>query len=262
MTAEQDMLKVAFVQSDITLENIPANLQHHDTLLAELPAGIHLVVLPEMFTTAFSMNVEQCAEAADGAALRWLTQNATRLQLAILAGLMVKEGERYYNRAYFVYPDGTYKYYDKRHLFSYGSEDAYYTAGTKRLVAHYLGWRICPLICYDLRFPVWSRNRNDYDLLVYLASWPESRKSVWKVLTVARAIENQCYVLAVNRVGSDAAATYSGDSVAVSPKGEVMTSVEPYKESMEVVELSLSILNTFRQKFNVAADADSFTIEL
>ena len=255
----QDNLKVSIVQGDIQLENTDANLAHFEQLLKQVPNDTMLVVLPAMFSTGFSMNTS-FAEEMNGKTVSWLQNMATQHGFTILAGVMIIENNSHYNRALFVYPNGSYKHYDKRHLFSYGKENDYYKAGNKRTIVEYLGWRICIQVCYDLRFPVWSRNRNDYDILAYIASWPDARQSVWSILPVARALENQCYVLAANRIGSDSNGEYAGESRIINPKGVEEASIEPYKEGIVAGILSLSELQQFREKFNVAADADSFSI--
>ncbi|MFW5978879.1 MAG: nitrilase-related carbon-nitrogen hydrolase, partial [Bacteroidia bacterium] len=168
----------------------------------------------------------------------------------------------YYNRMISQLPDGEFFTYDKRHLFRMGEENNHYTAGSKRVIFNYKEWRICPLICYDLRFPVWSRNRGDYDLLIYVANWPESRRHVWKTLLVARALENQVYVVGVNRIGKDGQnIPYAGDSMIIDPKGRIISETKPYEENIETRELSLKSLNEFREKFPVGKDADYFEIK-
>lgn len=256
----ENKLNVAIVQADIQFESIEANLTHFEQLVKQVANDTHLVVLPEMFSTGFTMNTA-CAEDMNGKTVSWLRNIATQRNLAVLAGVMVKENGNHYNRAVFVYPDGSYKHYDKRHLFSYGKENEHYKAGSERVVVDYLGWRICLQVCYDLRFPVWSRNRNDYDILVYIASWPDVRQSVWSILPVARAIENQCYVLASNRLGSDSSGNYAGESRIISPKGITAAAIALYEEGIVTSTLSLCELRKFREKFNVAADADSFTVQ-
>jgi predicted amidohydrolase len=191
------------------LGNVDSNLSKIDGLLSSLTQKVDLIVLPEMFSTGFTMKPERFAEKTNGKSITWLREKAKIIGSAFVASVMIEDDGKYYNRAFFVFPDGEYLCYDKRHLFSYGGEDKKFTAGKSRLVVEYLGWRICPLVCYDLRFPVWSRNNNDYDLLIYIASWPKVRQSVWSIMPVARAIENQCYVATVNRVGSDKTCDYS-----------------------------------------------------
>ncbi len=256
----QDSLNVAIVQVNIQPEDATTNLQHYNNLMQQVPQNTQLVVLPEMFSTGFSMNVKLAAEPMNGASVCWLCETAKRHNFAITTSIMIEDDGKYYNRGFFVYPDGTYKHFNKRHLFSYGGENKYYTAGTERLIVEYMGWRILPLICYDLRFPVWSRNQNNYDLLIYVASWPNARQNVWSLLPVARALENQCYVLAANRVGKDSSGTYTGESKVISPKGDTISVAEDYKEQVVCGVLSLSELQRFREKFNVSADADRFTI--
>jgi len=162
-----------------------------------------VVFLPEMFATGFSMNVSELAEPMNGETVNWMKKRCSEHQLALCGSLIIQENGNFYNRMLFVEPSGKTSFYDKRHLFTMGNEESHFQAGTERLIVDYKGWRICPLICYDLRFPVWARNRNEYDLLVYSANWPQARTEVWNTLLKARAIENQCYVVGVNRVGAD-----------------------------------------------------------
>jgi predicted amidohydrolase len=176
---------------------------------------------------------------------------------------MVAEGANRFNRWVFISPEGSLFSYDKRHLFAQGGVEVNYTPGSERVVFEYRGVRICPNVCYDLRFPVWSRNRNDYDLLINSANWPESRREVWLTLLKARAIENQCFVAGVNRTGIDGLdIKYSGDSMMIGPKGEIMTSGEMYRECIISCEISIDELNEFRLKFPAAGDAESFTIHV
>jgi omega-amidase len=182
----------------------------------------------------------------------------------LVGSISVKEGENFYNRLYWVMPDGGYQFYDKRHLFQMGREHLHYTAGTKKLVVEYKGWKICPLICYDLRFPVWSRNRKDrtYDLLIYVANWPEARNYPWKQLLIARAIENQTYVVGVNRIGEDGnGIPHSGDSCAINPRGELITKIHSNEVVSETVNLSKNYLTEFRKVFPVMLDGDEFQLE-
>jgi len=246
------------VQPDIVLGDIEANLNKIDNLLSSLTQKVDIIVLPEMFSTGFTIKPERFAEKPNGSAVKWLCEKAKTTNTAFVASVMIEDDEKYYNRAFFVFPNGEYLCYDKRHLF--GGEKKEFTAGKSRLVVEYLGWRICPLVCYDLRFPVWSRNNNDYDLLIYLASWPKARQSVWSVLPVARAMENQCYVATVNRVGSDKTGDYSGESKVINAFGEVLAQSIPNEECLTFCEISLPELNTIREEFPFSKDADEFSI--
>ena len=213
-------LILSLLQTDPVWQNPAANRAALTEQLAPLAGRTDLVILPEMFTTGFSMDAAGLAEVHDGPTLEWMRSQASILGAALCGSIIVTEGEHYYNRLYWVEPGGRTLHYDKRYLYSPGGEHNHYTAGTERLVVDYRGWKICPLICYDLRFPEWSRNdpTDPFDLLIYVASWPEARASDWRTLLAARAIENQCYVAAVNRVGEDGnGLRYRGDSRVVDP---------------------------------------------
>jgi omega-amidase len=254
-------LKVCLVQADLKWQDVDANLLMFDQIIGENAAGADLIVLPEMFTTGFSMSPEALAEGMDGRAVSWITQKAKSVNVAILGSVIIREDDEYYNRLLFALPDGDLKIYDKRHLFRMGNEHNHYSGGSDRLIATYRGWRICPLICYDLRFPVWSRNQNEYDLLIYIASWPAARSFPWRTLLVARAIENQCYVVGVNRVGVDGTGlTYSGDSAAIDSRGAYLTGLVPNHAGVAVATLSMVELLDFRAKFPVMLDGDKFHI--
>jgi omega-amidase len=258
---EPQDLKVCLVQADLKWQDVDANLQQFDEVIDQNAATADLIVLPEMFTTGFSMSPEALAEEMDGKAVRWITQKAKSANVAILGSVIIRENGDFYNRLLFALPDGDLQIYDKRHLFRMGNEHNHYSGGSDRLVASYKGWRICPLICYDLRFPVWSRNQNEYDLLIYIASWPAARSFPWRTLLVARAIENQCYVVGVNRVGVDGTGLkYSGDSAAIDSRGEYLTGLAPNQVGIATVTLSMAELLDFRAKFPVMLDGDKFHI--
>jgi len=255
-------LTLAALQVDLLWENIAGNQTKIGNLLEDLPSEVDLVILPEMFTSGFTMNPEKLAEDMNGSTLEWLRHNADKYNLAIMGSFIVKEDNRFYNRMVFVEPGGTVQIYDKRHLFRMGNEHNYYSGGIERKVFTFQGWRILPQICYDLRFPVWSRNRNDYDLMVYVASWPETRRDVWSILLQARAIENQAFLVGVNRVGEDGTGiTYSGDSVILDPKGVELVSAKRGVESTILGRLSLEELTSFRSKFPAWMDGDDFLIQ-
>jgi predicted amidohydrolase len=236
--------------------------------IASVKASTHLVVLPEMFTTGFSMKPEQLAENMDGDTLAWMKQTA-RDNKVILTGSMIAEQEgNYYNRLVWMLPNGQYGTYDKRHLFAFAEEDKHYTSGTKRLIASVNGWKVHLLVCYDLRFPVWTRQQFDeqgnyeYDVLVYVANWPEKRSTAWKSLLQARAIENQCYVVGVNRVGKDANdIIYSGDSMVIDPLGEILYQ-KANEEDVATLTLDKDHLDAVRKRFPFWRDADNFDILL
>src|SRR3972149_5147564 len=221
-----DKLKVTLFQVDIKWEKQNENLKKYDRLFSQLDAETDLVVLPELFATGFTMNVINQWESTDGNTVNWLIKKAKANNALILGSVIIKENNNYFNRLLAVFPDGDIQYYDKRHLFRMGEEHIHYTTGSKKLFITYKEWKIFPLICYDLRFPVWSRNvNNEYDLLVYIANWPEKRREHWLKLLFARAIENQSYVIGVNRIGKDGRGVgYSGDSIVIDPKGEIISS--------------------------------------
>jgi predicted amidohydrolase len=236
------------------------NKAHFDDLLQGLQTD--LVVLPEMFTTGFSMNPNELAEEEDGPTLAWLKAKARELDAAITGSVIIHEKGKYYNRLFFVLPNGNYQTYNKRHLFTYAGEHHHYTAGSNKLTLDYKGWKICPMVCYDLRFPVWSRNTEDYDLLIYVANWPERRNHPWKSLLVARAIENQCYTIGLNRVGEDGnGISHSGDSIVLDPLGEKVAAANPLIEEVITTQISKAELQKVRDRFQFLADRDEFTLK-
>lgn len=261
MKTKFPQLRVSLVQSSLQWENIDANLQYFDTLLAQIDQATDLIVLPEMFNTGFTMNAQKVAEKMNGKTLQWLQRQAKKQNAAITGSLVIEENRHYYNRLIWMFPNGTYQTYDKRHLFRMAKEHETYTAGEKHLIVNYKGWNICPLVCYDLRFPVWSRNKgNAYDLLIYVANWPEVRAYAWSNLLQARAIENLAYVVGVNRVGMDTnQLTYSGDSALVDFAGKVIWT-QAHEEIITHLNLSKSKLEEFRNRFPAWIDADNFKI--
>jgi len=257
----QDKLNITIVQSNLVWENIDANLENFAKKLENVGAA-DLIVLPEMFNTGFSMNSKNLAEKPDGKSVKWLVNLAKEKNSALIASLIIEENQQFFNRLYFIFPNGDLQFYNKRHLFRMANEHNYYSAGDKDLIVNYKGWRIKPLVCYDLRFPIWARNKNDYDLLIYIANWPERRNEPWKILLKARAIENQSYVVGVNRIGTDGNnVIFSGDSAVINPKGEIISKTKAHQENVENVEISLSELNEFKEKFPAYIDADNFEIK-
>lgn len=252
-------MKVAAIQKDIVWCNAEANRRAFGRAIEQVPDG-DLYVLPEMFTTGFVMEPEEMAEEADGLTLQWMRQTAEDTGAALCGSVAVKEQGGFYNRLYFVKPDGSAVSYDKHHLFTYGGETKCYQAGNKRVIVEWQGVRFLLQICYDLRFPVFSRNRGDYDAILYVANWPLSRKNVWQTLLRARAIENQCFVVGVNRTGSDAACPYCGLSAIVDAYGHTLA--EAGETSSEVIAATLDMerLQHFRHKFPVLRDADAFNL--
>ncbi len=255
-------LRVSLIQTDIFWENTSANLYKQEANISSLAGKTDLVVLPEMFTTGFSMNAESLSEWNDGTTMTSLRRWAGQHDLAIAGSFIGRTGDRCYNRGFIVLPDGDVAYYDKHHLFRMGEEGSRFSAGSESPVVEYKGWKIRLLICYDLRFPVWCRNvDNAYDLLLFVASWPQSRVHAWRSLLVARAIENAAFVCGVNRVGTDGMSlVYRGDSMIVDEKGNIIAETEPYVEQTITAELDGERLLRFRQKFPVWKDADRFSL--
>ena len=250
-------LRVALCQFDMGWEDIPGNLAKAGRMIGSAEAG--LVVLPEMFATGFVLDPRRVAEPMDGRIVTWMREYACRTGRALTGSAIIRDDGRYFNRQLFVRPTGEVTVYDKRHLFSIGGEGGLFTAGTERVVVEYGGLRLLLLVCYDLRFPVWSRCRNDYDAIVYSASWPESRREVWRTLLRARAIENQAYVIGVNRVGVDPSARYTGDSVIVDFMGRTAADAGD-RETVIEATLDREALERFRTKFPAWRDADPFTL--
>lgn len=253
-------MKISVIQYDISWEDKHVNFRRIEDLLSTLAAGTELVILPEMFTTGFSMNPQKLCEEPLSETYKWMLKISSERKFAICGTYIVKDGACYYNRWVLVTPAGEPWHYDKRHLFTISGEEEAFTPGKERMVFKFANARICPNICYDLRFPVWSRNRNDYDLLVNSANWPEARRDVWLTLLKARAIENQCYVAASNRVGSDGnGIKYCGDSMIINPKGQIIAQADN-KECVITADISMEELSDFRSKFPVLSDADNFII--
>ena len=253
-------LKIAIIQFDIVWEDIKKNLTIIESKLKHINDDVDLIILPEMFLTGFSMNVAKNAVYMDGDEISKVKEWAATKNMAIMGSLAINKNDKIYNTAIFVEPNGKVKTYSKRHLFRMGGEEKYFVPGDQRVVIEYLGVRIMPLICYDLRFPVWSRNKNDYDLLVYVANWPASRQKVWDTLLCARAIENQTFVVGVNRVGDGDGIFYSGGSKVVDYKGDDFCCVDVLTQDITVCELNFEKQNIFRSKFPTYLDADSFKI--
>lgn len=247
-------MKTVILQNDILWADPAGNIRKADAAISSSPDA-DLYILPEMFSTGFCTSPEGIAES-DGATLEWMKKKAAQCGAAIAGSVAIKEDGNFFNRFYFVKPDGDVVSYDKKHLFTYGKEHETFTAGDRRVIVEYLGVRILLEICYDLRFPVWSRNRGDYDMIIYVASWPSSRISAWNSLLVARAVENQCYVAGVNRVGTDPSDSYSGGSVIVDPYGNVIARCQDGIESYSEAEIDMELLEAFRRKFPVLNDAD------
>ena len=258
-----DMLNIAYVQPDIEWHNISGNLRQYDNLLTDIN-GADLIVLPEMFATGFTNQIEGTSQTMDGQAVNWMQQTATTKNAAIMGSLLIADNGLYFNRMLMVHPNGQLEWYDKRHLFRMGCENETLTPGTEIRIFEYRGWRIRPIVCYDLRFPVWLRNTdNNYDLLVCVANWPTARHNVFEPLLRARSIENQCYTIGVNRVGTDGLGIdYSGGSVVIDIYGNVASRLPEYKTGVGYATISLNKLNAFREKFPAILDADDFSINI
>lgn len=256
-------LKITTFQSYLFWENIDKNLQNLGLRLNSIREKTDLIILPEMFSTGFSMNPSKLAEEMGGKTMKWMHDQARKFDSVITGSLIIKESDKYYNRLIWMRPDGSHEQYDKRHLFGFGGEDQHYTAGTKKLFVELNGWKICPVICYDLRFPVWLRNNNEeYDLLLIVANWPERRSLHWRSLIPARAIENQTFVVAVNRVGHDGNEVFhSGDSMCIDPNGKVIY-YKPNDEDLYTFTINKNDLTQARSDFPFLKDADSFHLDL
>jgi predicted amidohydrolase len=265
-------MKITALQTDLIWEDTTTNLLNFEEKILALPEKTDLIILPEMFNTGFSMAPERTAEPHGGFTFQWMQRMAKESDSILCGSLAVKEDEHYYNRLYWVKSDGSYDQYDKRHLFSMVKEPTHFEVGTKKIIPVVQGIRFCPLICYDLRFPIWSRNRFEkgkagcdgwtYDVLIYVANWPAVRAYPWKQLLIARAIENQCYVIGVNRIGTDGNGfEHSGDSLIIGPKGEIIQQLPSSEEGLLEYSPDLEALNAFRNQFPVGQDADTFHIE-
>jgi len=254
-------MKVTIIQSNIIWEDVEGNLKQFSKKINSIQEETDLIVLPEMFSTGFSMKPEKFA-SFEKLQIEWLAEHARNKNTIVTGSIISKKNMHYFNSLIWMQPNGKFSVYNKRHLFTFAGEDKFYTSGNSILTTKIQDWKIRPLICYDLRFPVWSRNKKDYDVLIYIANWPERRNDAWDILLKARAIENQCYVIGVNRVGEDGnKIDHSGDSAVIDPKGNVISKIKNHEESIETISLNMEELNTFRNKFSVANDADDFEIK-
>ncbi len=256
-------MKVSLVQADITCENKESNFRKYESLITGLKGHTDLVVMPEMFNTGFTMNSEKMAESMCGDTLQWMRRISSEYDFGLMGSYIVRDAGRYYNRLVFMKPDGNYVTYDKGHLFRMEKENMFYMKGNRHIIESFRGMNFFLQICYDLRFPVWSRNRNNaYDVLVYVANWPAVRRNVWNTLLQARAIENQAYVLGVNRVGNDEnGIDYCGDTVIIDPTGEKLAEAQLNREEIITSEISSGKLKSFREKFPAWLDADLFSFD-
>ncbi|WP_127846013.1 amidohydrolase [Psychroflexus aestuariivivens] len=256
-----DTLKVTYFQTELFWESPQDNRNKFEKLIEKYGKNTDLIVLPEMFTTGFSMNAEEIAESPQPT-FEWMKKIAKNYQTAITGSIMAKVDQHFFNRLLFVKPDGKYDVYDKKHLFSLAKEERIYTSGKEKITINYKGWKICPMICYDLRFPAWSRNLEDYDLLIYVANWPEKRVRAWDILLKARAIENMSYTIGVNRIGKDGKDfPYVGHSAVYDFLGEKISQHPPEEEAVETLTLDYPKLQKSREKFGFLKDRDQFKIE-
>jgi len=253
-------MKTALLQTSLIWENPQQNRKFLEEKIQTISDNVALIVLPEMFTSGFTMNPESVAETMQGETITWLQKLAKEKNCAITGSLVIKENNKYYNRLVFVFPNGEIQHYNKRHLFTLAGEDKVYTSGTDKLIVDYQGFKICPMICYDLRFPVFARNVEDYDILIYVANWPKPRINAWDILLKARAVENMSYVIGVNRVGADATdLEYTGHSQVVDFLGNYI--IEPQtNEGVFITEFNKEKLLETRKKLNFLNDRDAFEI--
>lgn len=256
-----ETLNIALIQSELVWENPKQNRTDLSKKINGLVDPVDIIVLPEMFTSGFTMNPSHVAETMQGETISWLKTLAANKQSAITGSMVIKENGHYYNRMVFVHPNGTIDHYDKRHTFTFAGEDKVYTPGSQKIIVDYKEWKICPLICYDLRFPVWGRNAEAYDVLIYVANWPSVRTLAWDTLLRARAIENMSYCVGVNRVGKDDNHhDYSGHSAVYDVLGNRIDNIPFDKEDVEIVTLKKAHIEQNRSKFNFLADQDQFSI--
>ncbi len=255
------VLKITTFQAYLFWENTEKNLQNLGLRLSGIREKTDLIVLPEMFNTGFSMNTAILAEEMNGTTMKWMLQQAKRFDCVVTGSLIIKENKKFYNRLIWMRPDGSFEKYDKRHLFAMAKEDDYYTPGKNKLIVELNGWKICPVICYDLRFPVWLRNKDpEYDLLLIVANWPEKRSLHWRTLIPARAVENLSYVVGVNRVGHDGNEIYhSGDSMCIDPNGKTVY-YKPNDEDLYTFSISKEEVVKARRLYPFLKDADNFKL--
>ena len=259
----ENKLKVALIQSDLVWENPEQNRIDFTNKITGILEKVDLIVLPEMFTSGFTMSPKKVAEPMNGDTVNWMQTIAKQKQCAIFGSVTIEESSNYFNRGIFVHPNGHIEYYDKHHTFTLAGEHEVYTAGSKQVIIDYKGWKICPLICYDLRFPVWARNTSDYDVLIYVANWPKVRVDAWDVLLKARAIENMCYCVGVNRVGLDGNDhEYTGHSAAYDVLGRKIDQITSEQEDIAIVTLDKNDIDTYRTKLGFLKDRDTFSLSV
>ncbi|MFM9945842.1 MAG: amidohydrolase [Bacteroidia bacterium] len=263
-STHSEELRIALIQPDTVWENKEDNLNHLtlqiDKLRDEHPV-VDIIVMPEMFSTGFTMNPAPFAETMEGATIEWMREIAAENELVLCGSIILEEKNKYYNRFVFVKPNGDIDFYDKKHLFGYAGENENYSAGNKRVTLEYKGWKINPFVCYDLRFPVWCRNTNEADVMLFVANWPESRLAHWQKLLPARAIENQCFVVGVNRVGLDFNNyKYTGQSCAIDPLGNTITAMNDHA-GYTLFKIEKAIISGIREKIPFWKDGDTFEIK-
>jgi predicted amidohydrolase len=257
----QDQLKIALLQSNLVWENPVLNRINFKAKIESITEAVDIIVLPEMFTSGFTMNAKGIAETMQGDTVTWMQELAKQSQAAVVGSLAICENAQYYNRLLFISPNGEITQYNKRHGFSLAGEDKVFAAGTKKVIIEYKGWKICPQICYDLRFPVWARNIENYDVLLYVANWPKPRIAAWDALLKARAIENMSYCIGVNRVGLDANNyEYPGHSAVYNVLGENLTTNNTNKETIDIVILNKAHIEKNRRHLGFLNDKDTFNL--
>lgn len=258
----KEKLKVTIIQSELHWENAEANRAMFSEKIQNIEGETDLIVLPEMFSTGFSMNAENLAEPTHGETLQWMISEAEKNNCAITGSVIIAENDKFYNRLFFVFPDDTFQKYDKKHTFTLAKENEVYSNGSERLTVDYKGWKICPLVCYDLRFPVWARNTEDYDVLMYVANWPKVRTVAWDTLLRARAIENMAYCVGVNRVGFDGNDhEYSGHSAVYDVLGKQVSTTNYETDFIETVILEKEHIESNRKHLQFLNDRDSFILK-
>ncbi|QDO93457.1 amidohydrolase [Formosa sediminum] len=255
-------LHIALIQIDLIWEQPQANRDAIERMVTTITDTVDVIVLPEMFTTGFSMNAVKFAESITGKSVTWMKTLASKMQAAVMGSLIIEDAGKYYNQLVFVYPNGELSSYKKRHTFTLAGEDKVYTMGNERVIINYKGWLLYPLVCYDLRFPVWSRYNNDYHVLLFVANWPKVRVAAWNALLQARAIENMSYCIGVNRVGIDGKGhEYSGHSACYNPLGETISAFVENENGYRIVVLNKDELTTTRERFKFLDDRDNFTLK-
>ncbi|MFD1315035.1 amidohydrolase [Namhaeicola litoreus] len=256
-------LKVTLVQTDIYWEKLEENRIHFEQKIDSIREQTDMILLPELFSTGFSMNANHLAETMEGPTVQWMLKKAEQKNAVVIGSVLIKENEKCYNRLVVAFPNGKTIFYDKRHLFSYAGEHTVFEAGRKRITFEYKGFKIFPLICYDLRFPVWARNDSDYDILLFVANWPNARINAWDTLLKARSIENLCYTIGLNRVGvDDNDLIYTGHSAVYDAFGATLLSFEENVEGIKSVTLEKEHLITTRKRFSFLEDRDEFHLNL